>query len=527
MTEHDASSRAGTPASAPSAADLSVPAGSSQPASVPAMTAAEPSAAAGPRSKSARKSPDRLGTMRVGKLLLEFSIPAIVSMIFNSLYNVVDTAFLGWAVGDAGVAVTTLALPVMNILMGFSMIAGQGGNALSAIQLGEGRKADAERTLGNSATLLIVLAVAVAVASIVLIDPVLALIGTTPDLYEPTKSFVQIVCVGFMFQSLGLGLNNFLRTVGKPVFALVTMVIGTLVCVVLNAWFVLGLGWGVAGSAYATVLGQACGMVPVLWYFVFNRHAVLRLRLSLMTPDLRLMARILALGLASFVMQVAATAVNIVANQLLTFYGAADPLGSTGALAAIGTAMKVIMFTFVPVIGLIMGAQPIIGYNYGAGNWQRVLDTLKWASVAATVMMLFFWALVHLIPEQIIGLFGITGELRDFTVTVLKIDTILFPVIGFQVVGSSYFQSSGQPLKAAILEMTRQVIFLIPLYLVLPIVLPAFGITPLTAMVVAVPGSDLLACVTTAIFVVLEVKRLRRKRDAANALAAEPEGIAA
>lgn len=464
--------------------------------------------------QKARRSPDRLGTVSVGKLLLEFSIPAIISMIFNSLYNVVDTAFLGHAVGDVGVAVTTLALPIMTILMGFSMLAGQGGNALTAIQLGEGRRDLAEKTLGNSATLLVGIAGLVALAAAVFIDPLLVGVGTPEDLHAPTKAFVQIICFGFVFQSLGMGLNNFLRTAGKPQFALYTMVFGTTMCIVFNYFFVMLFGWGVEGSASATILGQACGMVPVICYFIFSKDAVFRLRLSCMIPDVRLMGRILSLGLASFVMQVAATAVTIVLNHLLTLYGSQDPLGAKGALAAIGAASKAIMFFIMPVIGLIMGSQPIIGYNYGAKNWQRVLDTLKLASICATVMMLVFWALVHLIPGPIIGVFGVSGDLEAFAITVLKLDTLVLPLIGFQIVGSSYFQSSGQPLKSAILEMTRQVIFLIPLYIVFPLVLPSLGISPLVAIVLAVPTADFLSAITTAFFVKREVKKIRGLRDA-------------
>ena len=471
-----------------------------------------PEAAAG---APARRGTDRLGTERIGRLLLEFSIPAIISMVFNSLYNVVDTAFLGQAFPDGtGVAVTTLALPVMTILMGFSMIAGQGGNALAAIQLGEGRKSQVEKTLGNSAVLLFGLAVLVAIAAIVCIDPVLALIGTSAALWEPTKTFVQIVCVGFAFQSLGMGLNNFLRTAGKPNLALGTMVFGTVVCIVFNYLFVLVLGWGVAGSAGATVLGQACGMVPVLWYFVACKSAPFRLRLSCCTPDVRLMGRILMLGLASFVMQVASTVVSVVLNQVIGVYGAQDPIGVTGALAAIGVAQKASMFAITPMIGLIMGAQPIIGYNYGAKQWQRVLSTLKWSSVVGVAIGTAFLVLAHVIPEPIVALFGVTGELEAFSVWGLQVYTLLFPLVGFQIVGSSYFQSSGQPIKAAVLELTRQVIFLIPLYLLLPPVLSAlFGTTGLMGVVISVPVSDGLSVLVTSVFVLREVRKLRRRRD--------------
>ncbi len=457
---------------------------------------------------------DRLGTARIGKLLLEFSIPAIISMVFNSLYNVVDTAFLGHAVGDAGVAVTTLALPVMTILMGFSMLAGQGGNALAAIQLGEGRKDLVEKTLGNSALLLVLLSVLVALAGSVLIDPLLALIATPADLHEATKAFVQIICVGFVFQSLGMGLNNFLRTAGKPNLALGTMVLGTAMCIAFNYLFVMVMGWGVAGSAVATILGQACGMVPVVWYFVAAKSAPFKLRLSCCKPDARLMGKIMSLGIASFVMQVASTVVTIVLNQVIAVYGATDPIGVKGALAAIGVAQKATLFAITPLIGLIMGAQPIIGYNYGAKLHQRVLDTLKWASVAGVAIGAAFLVLSHVIPTQIVALFGVSGELESFAVWGLQVYTVLYPLVGFQIVGSSYFQSSGQPFKAAVLELTRQVIFLVPLYLLLPpVLMAAFGMTGLQGVVVSVPVSDALSVMMTSVFVAIEVRKLRTMRD--------------
>lgn len=502
---HDEAASTPAAASAPNPATASAPTPESAPA---------PASAPAPSSGPAKANTDRMGTERIGKLLLEFSIPAIISMVFNSLYNVVDTAFLGHAVGEVGVAVTTLAFPVMTILMGFSMLAGQGGNALAAIQLGEGKRARVERTLGNSFVLLVVIAVLVVIAGTLLIDPVLALVGTTPDLYAPTKAFVQIICFGFVFQSVGMGLNNFLRTAGKPQLALYTMVFGTVMCIVFNFLFVMVFGWGIEGSAFATIMGQACGMVPVLGYFVFSKKAAFNLRLTCFKPDFPLMGKILSLGVASFVMQIAATAVSVVLNQLLAVYGAQDPMGASGALAAIGVAQKAAGFAIMPLIGLIMGAQPLIGYNYGARNWSRVLKTLKWACIWGVGIGTFFWVLSHVIPSQIVGLFGVVGELEGFAITALKIYTIMFPLVGFQIVGSSYFQSSGQPLKAAILELTRQIIFLIPLYLLLPPIAGVFGISSLVMIAVCVPLSDLLSIVVTAVFVAREVRKLRRMRVA-------------
>ena len=459
--------------------------------------------------------PDRLGTERIGKLLFEFSIPAIVSMVFNTLYNVVDTVFLGQAYADgSGVAVTTLALPVMTILMGFSMVAGQGGNALAAIQLGQGKKAQVEKTLGNSATLLVGLAAAIAILAAVLIDPILAGIGTTDELWDKAKTFVQIICFGFVFQSLGMGLNNFLRTAGKPNLALGTMAFGTVMCIVLNYVFVIVCGFGVAGSASATILGQACGMVPVVWHFTVSKNAAFKLRLRNCAPDFKLMGSILTLGVASFVMQVAATLVSIVLNHVVNLYGATDPIGTTAALAGIGVAQKATSFAITPLIGLIMGAQPIIGFNYGAKLWQRVLDTLKWASIAGACIGGFFCALAQIIPIPIVGLFGVTGDLEEFAAFALRVYVIFLAPVGFQIVGSSYFQSSGQPMKAAVLEMTRQILFLIPLYLFLPPLLTAvIGTSGLEGVIIAAPVADALSVCVTSCFVAREVRKLRRLRD--------------
>lgn len=468
--------------------------------------------------KGGKRATDRIGTERVWKLLLEFSIPAIISMVFNALYNIVDSVFLGQAVGSVGIAVTTLALPIQMFFMAMSMLAGQGGNALAAIRLGEGRIKAVEKTTGNTFTLLVVFGVLIAVLGWLFMDPVLALVGTTEELYEPTKVFVSIISTGFIFQSIGMGMNNFLRTAGKPNLALVTMVLGTTICIVLNYLFVMVLGYGVAGSASATIIGQAVGMVPVVAYFVFSKKAVFRLRLSCMKPELALVAKILSLGVASFAMQIATSILNIILNQLLVSYGALDPVGSSGALSAIGVAGKVNSFAIMPVIGVTMGAQTLIGYNYGAQLWKRVRNTFWLAAGLAEAITITFFILIHIIPSPIVNLFGVTGDLEAFTVYALQVMTLAFPIIGFQLVGSSYFQSSGQPLKAALLGLARQVLFLIPLLIILPAWLPGvMPITSLESICVAYPAADVLAVIITGYFIVREMKKLVKMQHESDA----------
>ncbi len=464
--------------------------------------------------KARKDDPTRLGRDSIGKLLVEFSIPGIISMVFASLYNLIDTAFLGQALPDgSGVAVTTLALPVMSILIGFSMIAGQGGNSLAAIQLGQGDKEQVERTLGNSAVLLFALSAIIALAAIVFIDPILVVIGTPDVLWEKTKVFVQITCIFFAFQSLGMGLSHFIRTAGRPVFSLMTSIVGTVFCIVFNYWFVLVMDWGVAGSAWANICGQAIGMVPVIWFFTANKSTPFKLRWRCCRPRLRLMLKILTLGLAPFCMQVAATVVNVVFNQVAGYYGAMSVIGVQGALASLGVAQKVSWFAFAPFIGLTMGAQPLFGFNYGASNWNRVLRTYKVTVITAVLMGTFWLVITRLFSGPIVMLFGVTGDLEAFSDIALLIYTVMFPLVGFQAVGSNYFQASGQPLKSAILVLTRQVIFLIPFYFIIPgLAIDLFGVDGLYGVAACVPAADLCSVLVTAVFVIIELRKLIRWR---------------
>ena len=362
--------------------------------------------------KGRNSDPDRLGSEGVGKLLVEFSVPAIVMMIFNSLYNIIDTVFLQIAVPNVGAAVTQLAFPVMCILMGCSMVAGIGGNALAAIELGRGNKQLVEKIMGNTATLLVAMGVLAAIVGTFLIDPLLVLLSTTEELWEPTKIFLQIVLVGFVLQSLGMGMNNFLRTAGKPNLSLATSVLGTVACLVLNALFVLGLGFGIAGSALATVVGQGIGMVPVIWFFAASKHAPFRLRVSALAPDVSLSAKILSLGLASFIMQCGSAVVTLVLNHVINLYASNDPIGVTNAFAVISIVWKVLGLAYTIVIGVTSGAQPILGYNIGARKWDRVLAALKWACISSAVLAAICWVFFEVVPEAVLVPFSVPNAFQ-------------------------------------------------------------------------------------------------------------------
>ena len=457
----------------------------------------------------------RMGTESIPRLITEFAIPSILGMLVNGAYNVIDSIFLGQAMGEIGLSTATVAMPIMTVFMAIAMLVGNGGNALAALRMGEGKPEEAERSLGNTVTLSLIASVAVAIAMFIpaCIDGLLSVSGATPEDWDYAMRFIRIISLGFIFQCIGMGVNNFIRTAGAPNRALGTMIIGAVACTVFNALFVLVMGMGVVGSALATVCGQAISCATVLWYFCLTKGVPMRLRLRMMPLHGETVRLILSLGLASFAVQAGMAAVNFVLNNLLNMYGAQSPIGAEGALASIGVVQRVASFVVLPLIGMSIAIQPLLGFNYGAHLFKRVKMTLAWGIAGNTVIAVVLWALVHLFPVQIVGFFGITDpNLLSFTVFALQVQLFLIPFVGFQIVGSNYFQATGQPAKSVFLSLTRQILFLIPLYVGLPMVMPVWfpGYTGLDALYFACPVADFLAIFTTGVFVLLELKRLRK-----------------
>ncbi len=446
----------------------------------------------------------RMGTASIPRLITEFAIPSVVGMLINGSYAIIDSVFLGHAVGEIGLSAMTVANPIMIVFMAIAMLIGNGGNALAALRLGEGKRDDAERALGNVVSLSLVAAVIVLVIgwNPALVSWVLDLASATPEVRPYAQTFIQILCAGFILQCIGLGVNNFIRTCGAPNRALGTMVIGLVGSVAFNALFVLALGWGVMGSALATVLGWACSCLAVLQYFCLRSDVPMRLRLPAMRLSFSMDRTILAFGLPSFCVQAGMAIVNFVINFQLVKYGALTPIGADDALAAIGVVQRVGQFSVLPLIGVAIAIQPLLGFNYGAHHVDRVRKTL-WYGIGAASSVRCSWALVEVFAEPIVRVFGITHEgLRDFTAFALNVQLLMLPFIGFQIVGSNYFQATGQPAKSVFFSLTRQILFLVPLLFVLPVVLPQLfpQFASFDALYFATPVADFLAIFTTAIW---------------------------
>ena len=457
-----------------------------------------------------------MGTAPIGRLMLEFAIPAVVSVVFNALYNVIDSVFLGQAMGEVGLAATTVAAPIMTVSMALSTLPGMGGNSLAAILLGEGKHKEAERVLGNTVTIMVIISIVVAIIATFWIDPLLIMVGATDVTLPYARLFVRIILYGCLITNISFGVNNFIRTAGAPNLALWTIVIGTAVCILLNYVFVMLFGWGVAGSASATIIGQGVTAVIILWYFIAKRsHAPFKLHARNLPLDFGLSRRLLALGLAPFALQAAMAVTQVVGNMVLAAVGAGDPIGVDGTMASIGVVFKITGLITFPGIGIAMAAQPMLGFNTGARKYRRVLKTLYVALGSATVILLILFAIIHIFPTQLVGLFGVEDDLMDFGVWALQVQTALIPFIAIQMIGSNYFQATGQPLKATILSLTRQLIFVIPLYLSCPVFMPMLfsELTPLMGFSFTFPIADTLSIVLCGGFLIAEIRKLHRKID--------------
>lgn len=440
---------------------------------------------------------EALGKEPVGKLLWDFSLPAIVGMLVNALYNVVDSIFVGNGVGQIGLTAVTIAYPIMLVMMGFGMLIGVGASSLVSIRLGQQNKEAAEKILGNSLTLLFIIAAVFTTVLMLFLDPILRALGAEGEVLGYARDFTHIIVIGSISLYLGFGLNNIIRSEGNPRIAMFTMLISAILNIVLNPLLILGVGLGIKGSALATVISQTVSAIWVLAYF-FSRKSILKIK----TENLRLsgpvVGEIIKIGISPFLMQIAASVVSLLFNVSLIRYG------GDLAVAAYGIAGRVGMLILMPIFGINQGVQPIIGYNYGARHYARVIEAVKKATFAGSVFSVLGFVFIQVCDVYIVRLFNSNPELVSLGSYAIRIVLLMLPLIGFQVVGASYFQAVGQAGKAAFLSMSRQVILLIPLILILP---QFFGLGGVWA---ASPVADLVSAMITGGYLWSEMKRLRR-----------------
>jgi putative MATE family efflux protein len=436
-----------------------------------------------------------LGQEKISKLLWDFSIPAIVGMVVNALYNIVDSIFVGNGVGDIGLTAVTIAFPIMIILMAIGMLIGIGASTLVSIRLGEQKHQDAEIILGNAFTLIIIAVLPTTAVALLFLDQILVLLGAEPNVLPYAREFTRIILIGSIFMHIGFGLNNIIRAEGNPKVAMATMLIAAILNTALNPLFIFVFKLGIAGSALATVAAQAVSATWVLRYLTSDK-SVIKLRLTNLRLDKGIVYEIVKIGLSPFIMQLAASVVSVIYNYSLLRYG------GELAVAAVGIINRVAMLILMPVFGISQGVQPILGYNYGARNYARMIEVIKLGMYAATAVSILGFIATQLFATPIVRVFNDNPELIAIGSSGLKVFLIMLPIIGFQIIGANYFQAVGKAGYAIFLSMSRQVIILIPAIIILP---HFFG---LSGIWFAGPVADFVSSLLTGGYLWLELRKL-------------------
>lgn len=448
-----------------------------------------------------------LGYEKISKLLRSFAVPSITATLVSSLYNIVDQVFIGQGVGYLGNAATNVSYPLSTICLAISLLIGIGSASRFSICLGRGDTDQAAKIAGNGVTLMVLAGILYLVLGEVLLTPMLRIFGATTEVMPYAQSYASIILIGMPFLILTNGISNLIRADGSPKYSMICMVAGAVVNTILDPIFIFVFQWGMFGAALATILGQILSFLLAIRYLWAFR--TITLEKECFRPDWRDDLHTLSMGISSSVNQIAITIVQVVLNNSLTYYGAMSVYGEDIPLAACGIVMKTNAILLSIIVGISQGVQPIIGFNYGARKYDRVkqayLLAIRWNFVISAVGFLLF----QLFPRPIISIFG-SGEELYFDFAVLFMRTFLFMVIvnGVQVLSSSFFTAIGKALKGLLLSLTRQVFFLIPLILILPLWLGIFGV------LLAGPIADFIAFVVSVLLVKKEFSILKEQADA-------------
>jgi putative MATE family efflux protein len=440
------------------------------------------------------KSPLILGTESIAKLLKGYAVPAIIAMTASSLYNIADSIFIGHGVGSLAIAGLALTFPLMNLAAAFGSLVGVGASTLVSVKLGQQEYEGANKALGNVLVLNILIGIVFTLVCLWLLDPILYFFGAGEHTLMYARDYMQIILIGNVITHTYLGLNAVLRSSGHPRMAMYATLTSVVVNCVLNPIFIFGFGWGIKGSAWATVISQ---LISLVWQFVHfsNPKELLHFRKGIYRLKAEFVRSMLAIGLSPFLMNLCSCLIVLLINLGLKEHGGDMAIGAYGIVNRI-------IFLFVMVImGLNQGMQPIAGYNFGARRFDRVTKVTKLTIYWAVGVALFGTLVCQLFPTQILHLFTTDPELIREAVFGLHIVFLVFPVVGFQMVATNFFLSIGMSRQAIFLSLTRQLLFLIPCLLVLPRFLGVMGVW------VSLPVADLTASVLTAFMMAAQFRK--------------------
>ncbi len=445
-------------------------------------------------------SENKLGTEKIGKLVFSLALPSVIAQMVNVLYNIVDRMYIGHIPKIGSTALTGLGVcfPILMLISAFSAFVGSGGAPLASIQLGKGNKNEAEKILGNGVTMLLSFSIILTFGFMLFKEPLLYAFGASENTYTYANQYLTIYLLGTVFVQAAIGLNTFITCQGQAKVAMLSVLIGAIINIVLDPILIFTFDLGVKGAAIATIISQGCSALWVVG-FLLSKRSSLRIKLSYLKPNWKIIGSIAALGVSPFIMQATESLINIVFNSGLQRYGGDIYVGSM-------TILQSVMQLFVlPTQGITMGTQPIISYNYGAKNHQRVKDTFKYTLIVTVTITTIATIAVVLFPQIFASMFTSDQELKALVIKVLPIFMAGIWIFGVQMACQSAFMGMGQAKISLFLALLRKVILLIPLALILPRFAGVMGIY------YAEPIADILAAITTGILFALNFKKILAK----------------
>ena len=447
------------------------------------------------------ESPLTLGTKSISKLLVQYSVPAIIASVATSLYNIVDSIFIGQGVGPMAIAGLAITFPLMNLVVAFCTLIAVGGATISSIFIGQKNESRATDVVNNVMVLCLIHSILFGGLTLIFLDDILIFFGATSETIPYAREFMRIILYGTPISYVFIGLNNLMRATGYPKKAMISALLSVLVNVILAPIFIFKLEWGISGAALATICGQFSAFIWVLFHFM-SKNSFIHFKMNNRWFTPTIIQRIYAIGLSPFLMNVCACIVVVFINKSLLDYAGAD---GNLAVGAYGIINRTTMFFVMIVFGVTQGMQPILGFNFGANKWNRVKNTLYmgiWIGIAITVVG---FAVTESFPATISSFFTNDRTLIDMARNGFRIYFIFYPVVGCQIVIQNFFQSIGKPKLSIFLSLTRQLLFLIPFLIILP---KYYGIDGVWA---SMCGSDLVAFVTAIVTLIIEIRILNKR----------------
>lgn len=440
---------------------------------------------------------------RLAKLVMKFSIPCVIALLADSLYGIVDQIFIANGVGFIGNAATNIAFPISVIAIGFGLMFGDGGAALYSIKIGQKDREGAKKVVQNSITMLILCGILFAVCGYLFMPQLLKFFGATQADYILAREYLLYSLPGLPFLTCACGFAAIIRADGDPKYSMSAVLSGSIINIILDIVFIFGFKMGIKGAAIATAIGEFISGVIALNYL--RKFKNIHLTRNFLKFDIKIISKISLTGISDFITQFCVGIIIIVSNNMLSIYGAQSMYGSEVCLSAMAVVMKVNEIFMSIIIGIAAGGQPIAGYNYGAKNYKRVKDTficlVKITTVCAIIGFIFF----RFFPNSIVRLFGQSEYLfNDFAVKAMKTYLCMCILSGFEITSSIFLQSIGKPLKAIILTISKQLIFIIPLLFILPQYFEVYGV------LYAGPISEILSFLTAFIVMFFEIKKMNR-----------------